>query len=159
MKEVLINDQNRYLEFELGGELFAIPLSRVREVIAVPKTTRVPDAPAHFVGLMNLRGQVLSVLDLKKKLSIKSVDGVTEPAVIILDIEPNPIGVIVDSVHRVLNISQKDLSDPPTNSEKAKGLNYVDGIFKGDNRLTLIISVEKIIDVSDIQRATAAKTA
>ena len=63
-------DKDRYLEFNLGEEKFAVPLLSVKEVIAVPETTKVPFTPEYFLGIMNLRGQVLSVIDLRNRMSI-----------------------------------------------------------------------------------------
>ena len=92
----------RYLCFSLGEETFAIPLLSVREVIAVPEITRVPQTPAHFMGIMNLRGQVISILDLRTKMGIK-VQKTSETPVIICDLSPLCVGVVVDSIQAVLN--------------------------------------------------------
>jgi purine-binding chemotaxis protein CheW len=86
---------NRYLSFSLGTEEYAIPLLAVKEVIAMPEFTSVPYTPSHFLGIMNLRGQVISVMDLRKKLGIKP-GSTAETAVIICDLSPLCIGVVVD---------------------------------------------------------------
>ena len=74
VKSQVTGDYHRFLEFTLGSEDYAIPLLSVREVISVPETTPIPKAPTHFLGIMNLRGQVISVVDLRTKLKIKSKD-------------------------------------------------------------------------------------
>lgn len=61
-------DAQRYLQFDLGNESYAVPLSTVKEVIPVPETTPLPNSPTHYVGIMNLRGQIISVIDLRKRL-------------------------------------------------------------------------------------------
>jgi purine-binding chemotaxis protein CheW len=91
-------DVNRFIEFSLGGEDYAIPLLMVREVISVPDTTPIPKAPVHFLGIMNLRGQVISIVDLRKKLKVDSRKD-KEEAVIIVDIGSMNIGVVVDSIN------------------------------------------------------------
>lgn len=87
----------RYLTFRLAQEFFAIPLLQVKEVIAMPEVTPVPQTPPHFIGIMNLRGQVITVLDLRLKLGIKPQKG-AETAVVIRDLADVSVGVVVDSV-------------------------------------------------------------
>ncbi len=82
--------ENRFLCFSLGNEHYAIPLLTVKEVIAPPETTPVPQTPAYFKGIMNLRGQVISVIDLRTKLGIKPLQS-AENAVIICDSGEHPI--------------------------------------------------------------------
>ena len=77
------SDKNRFIEFSLGQEDYAIPLLMVREVISIPDTTPIPKAPKHFIGLMNLRGQVISIVDLRTKLTIKPREESSDSAVII----------------------------------------------------------------------------
>ena len=141
---------NRYLEFSLGDENYAIPLLRVREVIAVPSTTPIPQTPSHFVGMMNLRGQVISIVDLRKKLGIKSENVEDSEAVIILDLDPVFVGVVVDSVNKVLAISNDKISDSP-NTENKKANDYIWGIYRGENTMTVLMDIAKVMDVKDYQ--------
>src|SRR4051812_20439300 len=102
----------RQLVFSLGAESFAIPLLSVKEVIAVPEVTPIPFAPAHFKGIMNLRGQVISIIDLRAKLGIKPRVG-GETSVIICDLAPICLGVIVDSIDCVVAPESTQMSDRP----------------------------------------------
>ena len=97
----IFQENERYIEFSLGEEKFAIALLEVKEVISCPETTPIPRSPSHFVGVMNLRGQVISIVDLRKKLSIQSTSELEE-AVIILELDGANIGVIVDSINKVI---------------------------------------------------------
>ena len=108
----------RYLEFSLGEEFYAVPLLKVREVLAMPETTPVPFTPKHFLGIMNLRGQVISVIDLRDKMGIQKSDkpGVNaddETAVIIVDLNPIFLGVVVDSVNNVLTVDTNHVNETP----------------------------------------------
>lgn len=141
---------NRYLEFSLGDEHYAIPLLNVREVIAVPKTTPIPNTPAYFEGIMNLRGQVISILDIRKKLGIKPEGTEEEHAVIIVDLDPVFMGVIVDSVNKVLPISQKNIGEKP-NVEGAKS-DYITGVYRSEERLTILMDISKTLNVGDIKK-------
>ena len=137
----------RYLEIALGKEKYALPLLRVREVIAPPKVTIVPGTPAYYVGMMNLRGQVLSVIDLRKRLSITPQEEGQE-AVVILEFNDVSIGAVVDSVNRVLSFSGDEVSAPPPNLNKTSG--HVIGIYQSEDILVSILALEKLLDLPKI---------
>lgn len=116
----------RFIEFSLGNEDYAIPLLMVREVISVPDTTPIPKSPPHFLGIMNLRGQVISVVDLRKKLKIDSKKN-KEEAVIIVDIGTMNIGVVVDAINKVLAFSPEEVSAIPE-VESQVNTQYIQGV-------------------------------
>lgn len=105
-------DNSRYLCFNLGKEEFAIPLLSIKEVIGIPEITSVPQSPSHFLGIMNLRGQVISVMDLRQKLGIKN-SKTDETSVIILDLGANQLGVVVDQVNSVQLLTKEEISEKP----------------------------------------------
>ena len=119
---------SRFIEFSLGKEDYAIPLLMVREVISVPETTPIPKSPTHFLGIMNLRGQVISVVDLRKKLKVEAKQD-KEEAVIIVDIGGMNIGVVVDSINKVLAFSSDDVSEMPE-VENQINTQYIFGVYK-----------------------------
>ncbi len=143
-----VSDVNRYLEFNLGDERFAIPLLTVKEVIAVPETTKVPFTPDYYLGVMNLRGQVLSVIDLRRRMSIVPKGVTTETAVIITDLGFTHLGVVVDSINRVLAVEGTDFAPPPE-IEKNYKTDFVTGCYKSDKHLVLFLDVNKILDCED----------
>ena len=143
-----LNDHDRFLEFNLGNEQFAIPLLSVKEVIAVPETTKVPFTPEYFLGIMNLRGQVLSVIDLRKRMKIDPKEENPETAVIIVDLEYTHLGVVVDSINRVIAIEGNDFAPPPE-IESTESTDFVTGCYKSDKSLILFLDVDKILDNRD----------
>ncbi|MEN9723956.1 MAG: positive regulator of CheA protein [Pseudomonadota bacterium] len=147
---------NRYLCFTLGEEDFAVPLLSVKEVIALPDITPVPQTPPHFLGIMNLRGQVISIMDLRAKLSIKPLES-PETAVIICDLKPNSIGVVVDSINSVVNPAPDQISDKP-DMQGHKNSDYIQGIYREKERLILLLDISKTLSSGDkqaISKATA----
>lgn len=140
-----VPDVNRYLEFNLGDERFAIPLLTVKEVIAVPETTKVPFTPDYFLGVMNLRGQVLSVIDLRRRMGITPRGANSETAVIITDLGFTHLGVVVDSINRVLAVEGNDFAPPPEIEKNVK-TDFVTGCYKSDKNLVLFLDVNKILD-------------
>lgn len=112
----------RYLNFSMGSGQYAIPLLSVREVIAVPKLKKVPQGPSHFLGIHNLRGEIICVLDLAAKLGLKkkSADQ-QECAVVICDLGGLHVGVVVDSVNSVINPKPEYISPSPAIQTNAVG--------------------------------------
>lgn len=137
----------RHLSFTLGQEEYAIPLLSVKEVIAPPDITPVPHTPTYFLGIMNLRGQVISVIDLRIKLGIK-VKEVSETAIIICDLGTMCLGVMVDSINSVLNPKPQDVSDRPE-IHSSKNTEYITSVYRKDNHLVLFLDIAKSLDLVD----------
>lgn len=139
---------DRFIEFSLGEEDYAIPLLMVREVISIPETTPIPKAPKHFIGLMNLRGQVISIVDLRNKLTIKPKEVTSDSAVIIVDFKGMNIGIVVDSINRVLAFSRSEIQEMPELQSQVKS-DYILGIYKKEAGLTVLLDIAKCLDVKD----------
>ncbi len=141
---------NRYIAFSLGSENYAIPLLSVREVIAMPETTRVPHTPPHFLGIINLRGQVISIIDFRIKFKIKSKEQSedSETAVIIVDIGGICLGVVIDSVNNVLNLNSEDIQDRPQ-IESHVSSDYITGVTKQNDKLIILLDIAKALDISE----------
>ena len=148
----------RFLSFSLGQEDYAIPLLEVREVIAITDTTTVPYAPPYFLGIMNLRGQVISVIDLRKKFAIKPKEA-AETAIIICDLGAISLGVVVDSVNAVLSAQQSEISERPE-IDNTKRTEFITGIYRKENKLILLLDIAKALSLEDhraIDSAAAKK--
>jgi purine-binding chemotaxis protein CheW len=137
-------EHRRYLEFILGNESYAVELLKVKEVITLPELTPIPKAPAHVCGLMNLRGLVLTVVDLRKKLGIPSHENQSQSAVIIFDLGERLVGAVVDSIQKVLNISLENTKPVPDEGND-KGVHLL-GILQQDSKLTLWIDPSMLLD-------------
>ena len=138
---------NRFLGFSLGDEEFGVPLLTVKEVIAIPDITPIPQSPKHFVGIMNLRGQVISVMDLRTKLGIKPAAG-SENAIIICDIGGVQLGAVVDSVNQVYTPAPENLTSSAT-LEHSKVASYIYAVYRDKQRLVLFLDIAKVLDVND----------
>jgi purine-binding chemotaxis protein CheW len=150
-----MSDQNHsFLRFSLANELFAMPLLLVREVIAYPEITEIPNTPKHFLGIMNLRGQIISIIDLRDKLHIKN-DFTPETTVIICDLVSCTIGIVVDSVDSVLNIQQSEIKQKP-DFQGPSATDYITGIVNLDGHLVLLIDISKALDLKDKEMASTS---
>jgi purine-binding chemotaxis protein CheW len=151
------HDAGRYLVFTLEKDWFALPLLSVREVVALPETTRVPYTPPHFLGIMNLRGQIISVFDLHAKFGIKSEQG-SETAVIICNVSGLCFGVVVSSVDSVIAVNDTEIKDRPNIYGSIKG-DYVKRVTMRDEKLILLIDILKSLDISELKAIKQARTA
>ncbi len=149
MSEEENSELQRFLEFSLGEEDYAIPLLSVREVISVPETTPIPKAPSHFLGIMNLRGQVISVVDMRTKLKIKGRENNSEESVIIVDLDGMNLGIVVDSINKVLAFSLKEINEVPE-IETQVNAEYIYGVYRKEHSLTVLLNVAKVLDIKDV---------
>lgn len=138
-------DTKRFLEFILGGECYAIELLLVKEVITPPEMTPIPKAPAYVCGLMNLRGLVLTVIDLRKKLNITPDKDTSQNGVIIFDLGERLVGVVVDSIQKVLNISSDQIKPIPESEGKVDGQFL--GILQHEDKLCMWIDPYALLDI------------
>lgn len=140
----MASDLNKYVIFKLIDEYYGLDIENVISVEKMQEFTRVPNAPSYVRGVINLRGEVIPVIDLREKLGLelKSTDENTR-IIIVSESEIN-LGIVVDSSSEVLEI-QRSLIDKPLASEEESN-NYLKGIGKVDGRLIIIIDLEKLIE-------------
>lgn len=141
------SDTKRFLEFNLGGENYAVELLLVKEVITPPEMTPIPKAPPYVCGLMNLRGLVLTVVDLRKKLGITPDKDSSQNGVIIFDLGDRLVGVVVDSIQKVLNISGGNIKPIPE-AEGRTNPQFL-GILQHENKLCMWIDPYALLDIQN----------
>lgn len=152
-----MSEKSKYLFFSMGPEDFGIPLLKVREVIAIPEITPVPQSPSYFLGLMNLRGQVLSVIDLRKKLNL-STSKVDELSVVVLDFKEFMLGIVVDEVKSVQEVDGKDITTSAV-IDQSKNYDYILGVYQEQGHLTLVLDIESALSIEDRNRIIQEKKA
>ena len=137
--------------FTLGDDRFATPLSQVKEVIALATITPLPDVPAYFKGLINLRGKIISTIDLRVKLGIRVKPTTTKkPSIIISEIDDVVIGAIVDDVIEVVGIDESQIERNLDISSKVSR-EYIAGVARSDtNPLTILLDIGKVLNVDEL---------
>ena len=143
----------RFLEFYLGNESYAVELLMVKEVITPPEVTSIPQAPAYVCGMMNLRGLVLTVIDLRKKLGIKPLQDSSETAVIIFDLQDRLVGMMVDSICKVINIDQGAISPIPDSGQRT--IAVFRGVLQHSGLLTKWLDPHLVMDDSLHEKKSA----
>ena len=124
----------------------------MKEVIANSDTTSVPNSPPYFKGILNLRGVVISIFDLRLKLKAAAPATDKETTIVILDFAPLTLGVIVDSVDAVVAYDEKDISVAPDTDAKTK-TDYLTGVARSKDALTLILDLRKVLDAEDLKHS------
>jgi len=139
--------EQQMVTFRLGDEEYGIPISQIQEIDRYAQITRVPRAPEFVDGVTNLRGEIIPVIDTRKRfgLPVKTADDRTR--IIIVDLAGTKTGLLVDSVSQVLNIAMKDIAPPPAAIESGIDNEFISGIGKVDQgkRMIVLLNVEKIL--------------
>ncbi len=148
----------RFLVFSLCNEDYAVPLLKVKEVIAITEMTAVPYTPSHFNGIMNLRGKIISVIALRFKFRMSKAEIKPESAIIILDLHPLSFGVIVDAVDSVLAVSAAEIQPAPDVESQVKS-DYLTGVTRKQDKLVLLLDIERTLNVDDLKSIKTATMA
>lgn len=149
------HETERYIRFSLGKEEYAIPLLKVREVIALPDVTPIPQSPSYFLGIMNLRGQVITVIDLNLKLGIEPSEH-SEKVVIVTDLGQICVGIVVDSINSVFSPNPEEISDKPDLNSNRKISDYITNVYRKEKGLVLFLDINKLLSFDDQSSISAA---
>jgi len=148
------NDSNAYLTFVLGNEKFAIPVDHVQEVVEFGHVTKVPNAPDYMLGIINLRGRILPLLDTRLKLGLSLTTLTTKSRIMVLDIQTEEdknlqIGALVDVAREVVEISRHEIQDAPE-FENLKTTAPITGIVNDHGDITMIMDITKVFSISEL---------
>jgi len=143
----------QYLTFSLGGEVFALGILNVKEIIEFGNITAIPMTPEFIRGVINLRGAVVPVIDLSARFGRKSTTVSRRTCIIIVEIESedgrHELGVVVDAVNEVLEISPSEIEPPPSFGARIRA-DFIEGMGKIDGRFVIILSIERVLSTEEI---------
>jgi purine-binding chemotaxis protein CheW len=147
-------DANAYLTFLLGDEKFAIPVDHVQEVVEFGQVTKVPNAPAYMLGIINLRGRVLPLLDTKIKLGLPATKRTQKSRIMVLEIQTDgdknlQIGATVDLAREVVEISTNQIQETP-GMENSKTNAPITGIVNNQGDITMIMDIVRVFTLQEI---------
>jgi purine-binding chemotaxis protein CheW len=153
-----MNHDLHIVGFKVGRETYGVPITSLHEIVRVPEITAVPDAPDYVEGVINLRGKIVSVLDLRKRLGETKVSPSKRNRILVVEHRGRLCGLIVDSASDVLKIPAADVDPSPTDFVEG-GLNCVTGLGKYQGRLIVLLDVAKVLEFSGTrQNSEAAKS-
>jgi len=137
--------------FRVGTETFGVPIKCVHEIVRVPDITSVPDSPEFVEGVINLRGKIVSVVDLRKRFGETKIDPHKKNRVIVVESEGKLVGLIVDAASEVLRIPNVDIEPPPTVLQNTES-SYVTGVGKFQNRLIILVDLKRVLQRGELRK-------
>ncbi|MFN3782063.1 MAG: chemotaxis protein CheW [Candidatus Kapaibacteriota bacterium] len=133
--------------FELAGEFFGIEILKVQEISPMTKITRVPNAPKYVEGVINLRGKVIPVVDLRKLMNLNLRDYDASSRIIVLHLDGKIIGILVDKMNEVIWVNKNSIETNPTQSESKISENYIIGVVNLEDRLVILLDLYKLFNI------------
>jgi len=139
--------EQQFVTFHLGDGEYGVPIAKIQEIDRAAKMTRVPRAAEYVDGITNLRGEVIPVINARKRFNLSQKETDERTRVIIMELAGVKTGLLVDSVHEVLNLPTKDIAPPPASLSTTIDRQFISGIGKvdGDKRMLILLDVEKIL--------------
>lgn len=136
--------------FRIGRETFGLPISMVREIVRVPEITTVPNAPDYIEGVINLRGRIIPVVDLRKRFGVKSVEPNKKNRIVVVELGTRAIGLIVNSASEVLRIPPSEIEEPHSVFQEGE-LDFITGVGKLNGRLVILLDLERILQRGELR--------
>jgi purine-binding chemotaxis protein CheW len=147
----------KYLTFFLAAEEYGVEILKVQEIIGMLPITRVPRAP-HFVrGVVNLRGKVIPIIDLRLKFGMEAAES-AESCMVVVQVQGMQLGVVVDRVSEVRAIAENDIADPPSFGAEVD-TEYLLGLAKGAGRVALLLDIDRVLTTSEVLDLKSARIA
>ena len=142
-----------YLSFKLSEEVFAINVSKVLNILEVSKITKIPKAPDYMKGVINLRGSVLPVVDMRIKFGLPEKENTVDTSIIVLSIdldgEPVLAGILVDAVREVLELKSAEITPSPSIGTKYN-TSFIEGMWRIDSKFIMILDIDKVFNTEEI---------
>lgn len=153
MNENNIHSTNQYLTFSLSDELYALEVSKVKEVLEYQSITRVPKTPEYMRGVINVRGGIVPIVDLRLKFNLPAMERTVDTCIIVLEIALNnetiTVGTIADNVHEVIEVQPENIEPTPRIGTRLD-TDFIEGIGKNEDRFLVILNIDKILTAEEI---------
>jgi purine-binding chemotaxis protein CheW len=143
----------KYLTFQLANEEFGIRVLKVREIMGLQEITAVPQTPAYVKGVINLRGKVVPVVDLRLKFALSAAEYTQRTCIIVTQVQgesgPVLIGIVVDGVSEVLNLTAQEIEDTPDFGSEA-GVRYLLGMAKVKGKVKILLDIDQVLSTQEL---------
>jgi len=148
----------KYLTFQLAQEEFGIRVLKVREIMGLQEITAVPQTPSHVKGVINLRGKVVPVIDLRLKFGLPATDYTQRTCIIVTQVQggsaPVMMGIVVDGVSEVLNLSGSEIEDTPDFGDSA-GTQYLLGMAKVKGKVKILLDIDRVLSTLELHNLSS----
>jgi len=156
MASATISDTKQYLTFKLGEEVFALAVANVREILEFIPITKVPRTPDFMTGVINLRGSVVPVTDMRLKFGMSETEKTVNTCIIVVEVnidgEKALLGALVDSVQEVFELEAQQIEPPPRLGLGMK-TEFIEGMGKRDNGFVIILDIDKVFSMEELDIA------
>lgn len=147
----LKNIPRQFLTFTVGKEEYGVDIMIVREIKGWTETTRLPNSQDYMRGVMNLRGLIIPIFDLRTRFNLGITEATAKHVVIILAVKNRNIGILVDTVSDILNVSAEQIKPAPENDTQISA-DYINGLISLDDRMVVLLDVEHLFDAHHIEK-------
>lgn len=159
--QALHNLEGKYLTFTLAGEDYGLEILKVREIIGMQDITAIPQTPPYIKGVINLRGRVIPVIDLRLKFGLPPQDYGERTCIIVVEVKtrvgPVQVGVVVDAVSEVLNVSGRDIEPAPALGSQVN-VRYILGIAKARGTIKILLDIDRVLNSEELAVLEALET-
>lgn len=146
--------KDKYLTFRIGSEDYGIAIANVTEIIGIQSITEIPEMPDYIKGVINLRGKVIPVMDVRIRFKLKPRDYDERTCIIVVEIDGTSVGLVVDRVNEVADIPEDQVEPPP--KSKRKGGGYIQGIGKIGKEVKILLDINKILYEDELETISEA---
>jgi purine-binding chemotaxis protein CheW len=146
--------KDQMVTFRVGKELFGVPIHEVQEIVRVPEVTMVPEMPSFVEGVINLRGRIVSIIDVNKRLRLGGGARTKASRILIVDVDKKVVGLLVDAVTEILRLPP-DSIEPAPEIVTSVGSEYIMGVGKLPGKLIILLELQKILKPEEIKRLAA----
>ena len=151
--KAMVDREGKYLTFTLANEEYGIGILKIKEIIGMMPITSVPQTPEFVKGVINLRGKVIPVVDLRLRFGMEAMDYTERTCIIVVEIEGESgtvmIGIVVDAVSEVLNIKAEDIEDTPTFGTRLN-TDYILGMAKMEGGVKILLDIDRVLSAEEI---------
>jgi len=151
----LTTDGSQFLTFQLGEELYGVDILRVQEIKGYTAVTKIPNTPPHIKGVLNLRGTIVPIVELRTKFGMETIDYTMFTVIVVVVVREKIMGLVVDAVSDVLNIDKKEIQPAPQFGAKVD-VSFLNGIGKSGDKLIALLDMDRLLSDDDLQDTTAA---
>ncbi len=149
-----MNKKNQVVAFRIGKELFGVYIYIVQEIVRVPEITPVPEMPSYVEGVINLRGKIVSIVDLSKRLRVERGARARSNRILIIEVDKKIVGLLVDAVTEILRIPPESI-EPTPDIVTSVGAEYITGVGKLPDKLIILLDLKSILKPDEIKKLAA----
>ena len=150
-----IGNVSQIVSFRLANEEYGVDIMRVQEIILMGQITRMPEVPEYICGLINLRGHVLPIIDLRRRFALPVGENDEHTRIIVVNVNRQTIGIVVDAVNEVLRINP-DQAEPPPSSVAGIDHDYIRALIKFKDKLLILLNIENVLSHEEQTKITEA---